>query len=194
MDSGRQALESFKMYIDGAWTESASGEHFESFNPYTAQPWALIPRGNAEDVERAVQAAHKAATSGDWPKLTATQRGHLLRKLGDLLAVEAERLAELEVRDNGKLIAEMSGQTKYLPQWYYYYAGLADKVEGTVIPIDKPGHFNYTKWEPLGVVACITPWNSPLMLLAWKLAPLLAAGNTAVIKPSEFTSDRKSVV
>ena len=188
MDSGRQALESFKMHIDGTWTESASGEHFESFNPYTAQPWALIPRGNAEDVERAVQAAHKAGTSGDWPKLTATQRGHLMRKLADLLTGEAERLAELEVRDNGKLIAEMSAQTKYLTQWYYYYAGLADKVEGTVIPIDKPGHFNYTKWEPLGVVACITPWNSPLMLLAWKLAPLLAAGNTAVIKPSEFTS------
>ena len=188
MDSGKQALERFQMFIDGAWVESASGELFESYNPYTAQPWALIPRGDAEDVERAVAAAHRAFTSGDWPKLNPTQRGHLLRRFADLLSEEAEALAALEVRDNGKLIAEMSAQTKYLTQWYYYYAGLADKIEGSVIPIDKPGHFNYTKWEPLGVVACITPWNSPLLLLAWKLAPLLAAGNTAVIKPSEFTS------
>ena len=188
MDTGKQALERYQLYIDGGWVEPASGETFESFNPYTAQPWALIPRGNAEDVERAVAAAHKAFTSGDWPKHNPTQRGHLLRKLADLLVEEAGALAEIEVRDNGKLMAEMGAQTKYLPQWYYYYAGLADKIEGSVIPIDKPGHFNYTKWEPLGVVACITPWNSPLLLLAWKLAPLLAAGNTAVIKPSEFTS------
>ena len=188
MGSGNQALERFQMFIDGAWAEPASGETFESYNPFTAQPWALIPRGTAEDVERAVEAAHRAATSGDWPKLNPSQRGHLLRKLADLLAEEAEALAEIEVRDNGKLIAEMSAQLKYIPQWYYYYAGLADKIEGSVIPIDKPGFFNYTKWEPLGVVACITAWNSPLLLLTWKLAPLLAAGNTAVIKPSEFTS------
>ncbi|MGA8262503.1 MAG: aldehyde dehydrogenase, partial [Arenicellales bacterium] len=93
-----------------------------------------------------------------------------------------------EVRDNGKLIAEMGGQLKYIPQWYYYFGGLADKIEGSVIPIDKPGHLNYTRHEPLGVVGAIVPWNSPLLLTTWKLAPALAAGNTIVIKPSEFTS------
>src|SRR6185503_13158016 len=81
-----------------------------------------------------------------------------------------------------------SAQCRYLTQWYQYYGGLADKIEGAVIPIDKPGHFNYTRWEPLGVCGLIVPWNSPLLLLAWKLAPCLAAGNTAVIKPSEYTS------
>jgi aldehyde dehydrogenase (NAD+) len=176
------------MHIGGEWVEPASGAYFESYNPYTAKPWARIPRGNADDVARAVDAAHAAFTAGPWPKLNPTQRGALLRKLADLLAGEADRLAAIEVRDNGKLIAEMSAQCKYLVQWYHYYAGLADKVEGSVIPIDKAGHFNYTRWEPLGVCACITPWNSPLLLLAWKLAPLLAAGNTAVVKPSEYTS------
>ena len=135
-----------------------------------------------------MRAAHKAFTDGDWPKLTATQRGALLRKLGDLIAEQARHLAEIEVRDNGKLIAEMGAQTAYMAQWYYYYGGLADKIEGAVIPTDKPDMFNYTRHEPLGVVAAIMPWNSPLLLTAWKLAPALAAGNTVVIKPSEFTS------
>jgi aldehyde dehydrogenase (NAD+) len=111
-----------------------------------------------------------------------------LRRLGDLIAKNAERLSELEVMDNGKLIAEMRAQLNYAPQWYYYFGGLADKVEGSVIPLDKKGYFNFTRYEPLGVVVAITPWNSPLLLTAWKLAPALAAGNTVVIKPSEFTS------
>ncbi|HEY4636367.1 MAG TPA: aldehyde dehydrogenase, partial [Rhodospirillales bacterium] len=113
--------------------------------------------------------------------------GHLLRKLGDLIAENAQKLAEIEVKDNGKLIAEMALQLKYAPQWYYYYGGLADKIEGKVLPIDKAQHFAYTVHEPLGVVVAIIPWNSPLLLTAWKLAPALAAGNTVVIKPSEFT-------
>ena len=188
MNTARQPLETYKMYIDGKWVESASGDYFESDNPYTGRPWALIPKGNAEDVDRAVQAAHRAFTTGEWPKLTATERGALLRKLGDVLAEHAEQLAEIEVRDNGKLIAEMGAQLKYVPQWYYYYGGLADKIEGAVIPIDKPGNFNYTRYEPLGVIGAIVPWNSPLLLTTWKLAPALAAGNTAVIKPSEYTS------
>ena len=164
------------------------GEYFESDDPYRGKPWALIPRGSADDVDRAVRAAHKAFTSGDWPKLTASQRGALLRKLGDLIAGTSKALAEIEVRDNGKLIAEMSAQTAYMAQWYHYYGGLADKIEGAVLPTDKPDIFNYTRYEPLGVVAAIVPWNSPLLLTAWKLAPALAAGNTVVIKPSEFTS------
>jgi len=176
------------MFIDGQWVEAASGEHFQSDNPYTGKPWALIPRGGSADAERAVQAARKAFTSGEWPKLNATKRGALLRKLGDLIAEKSKALAEIEVRDNGKLYAEMSAQTAYMAQWYYYYGGLADKIEGHVIPSDKPDTFNYTRHEPLGVVAAIIPWNSPLLLLAWKLAPALAAGNTVVVKPSEFTS------
>jgi aldehyde dehydrogenase (NAD+) len=176
------------MYIGGEWVDAAAGVHFESDNPYTGKPWALIPRGGAADVERAVQAARKAFTSGEWPKLTASKRGALLRKLADLIGEQSKSLAEIEVRDNGKLYAEMSAQTGYMAQWYYYYGGLADKIEGAVIPTDKPDTFNYTRYEPLGVVAAIIPWNSPLLLLAWKLAPALAAGNTVVIKPSEYTS------
>ncbi len=181
-------IETFRMYIGGEWCEPASGEWFESYNPYTGQVWAEIPRGNAEDVERALAAAHAAFTGGAWPGLNATRRGALLRRLGDLVAEHAQRLAEIEVRDNGKLIAEMAAQLRYIPQWYYYFGGLADKIEGAVIPIDKPDTFTYTRHEPLGVVAAITPWNSPLLLAAWKLAPALAAGNTVVLKPSEFTS------
>jgi aldehyde dehydrogenase (NAD+) len=176
------------MFIGGEWVDAISREHFESDNPYTGKPWALIPRGGSADADRAVQAARKAFTSGEWPKLNATKRGALLRKLGDLITEKSKALAEIEVRDNGKLYAEMSAQTAYMAQWYYYYGGLADKIEGHVIPSDKPDTFNYTRYEPLGVVAAIIPWNSPLLLLAWKLAPALAAGNTVVIKPSEFTS------
>src|SRR5207302_2588507 len=160
---------------------------FESVNPFTAAPWALVPRGTKTDVDRAVQAS-KRAFYGDWRKLSASARGALLHKLGDLIAAEAPRLAEIETTDNGKLIAEMRAQLNYIPQWFYYFGGLADKIEGRVIPIDKPGVFNFTREEPLGVVAAITPWNSPLMLAAWKLAPALAAGNTVVWKPSEFSS------
>jgi acyl-CoA reductase-like NAD-dependent aldehyde dehydrogenase len=175
------------MLIDGEWTEPASGEYFESFDPFTAKAWTLIPRGNADDVDRAVQAAHRAFTSGPWPKMHASQRGQLLRKLGDLIARDAEALAAIEVQDNGKLISEMAGQLKYTPQWYYYYGGLADKIEGAVIPTDKDA-FNYTRHEPLGVCAAITPWNSPILLFGLKVAPALAAGNTLVVKPSEYTS------
>jgi acyl-CoA reductase-like NAD-dependent aldehyde dehydrogenase len=188
MDTPISTLARYKMFIGGEWVDAASGETFPSDNPFTGKPWALIPKGNAQDADRAVRAAHKAFTSGEWPKLNASKRGALLRKLGDLIGEKAKFLAEIEVRDNGKLLAEMSAQTAYMAQWYYYYGGLADKIEGHVIPTDKPDMLNYTRYEPLGVVAAITPWNSPLLLTAWKLAPALAAGNTVVLKPSEFTS------
>jgi (Z)-2-((N-methylformamido)methylene)-5-hydroxybutyrolactone dehydrogenase len=178
----------YKLYIAGEHTEPAGGDYFESDNPYLGTPWALIPRGTAEDVDRAVRAAHRAFTTGEWPRMTATKRGLLLRRLGELVTEHAARLAEVDVRDNGKLYAEMIAHTSYMAQWYHYYGGLADKIEGTVVPADKPDIFNYTRWEPLGVVAAIVPWNSPLLLTAWKLAPALAAGNTVVIKPSEYTS------
>ena len=181
-------LTKYQMVINGQQVDSTSGQFFESDNPFLGKPWALIPRGNAEDADRAVQAARKAFTSGEWPKMNASKRGALLRKLGDLITEKFKFLAEIEVKDNGKLYAEMSAQTAYMAQWYYYFGGLADKIEGAVIPIDKPDTFNFTRHEPLGVIAMIIPWNSPLLLLAWKLAPALAAGNTVVIKPSEFTS------
>src|SRR5689334_546686 len=188
MDTAPASLVRYKMFIGGEWTDAASGACFESHNPYTGKPWALIPCAGREDVDRAVRAAHKAFSQGEWPRLTATQRGALLRKLADLIGPQAKQLAEIEVRDNGKLISEMGAQTAYMAQWYYYYGGLADKVEGAVLPTDKPDVFNYTRYEPLGVVAALVPWNSPLLLTAWKLAPALAAGNTVVLKPSEFTS------
>lgn len=178
----------YQNLINGQRVDPASGKWFDSFNPYTGEPWCQIPTCGTEDVNAAVDAAHTAFKTGDWAALNPTQRGKLLVRLADLLSEEAARLAEIEVRDNGKLIAEMSLQLKYLPEWYRYFGGLADKVEGRVLPIDKPNMFAYTRREPLGVIAMVTPWNSPLLLLAWKLAAALAAGNTAVIKPSEFTS------
>ncbi|MES2631878.1 MAG: aldehyde dehydrogenase [Pseudomonadota bacterium] len=181
-------MQTYPMYVDGRAVEAVSGQWFDSYNPFTAEPWARVAQGSAPDVDRAVQAAHKAFTQGPWPQLSASERGLLLHRLGDLVARDARKLAELEVRDNGKLIAEMQAQLNYVPQWYYYFGGLADKIQGAVIPLDKKGYFNFTRHEPLGVVAAITPWNSPLLLTAWKLAPALAAGNTVVLKPSEFTS------
>jgi (Z)-2-((N-methylformamido)methylene)-5-hydroxybutyrolactone dehydrogenase len=181
-------MKKHQMLIGGEWHNSATGEWIESMNPFTAAPWALIPRGGKDDVNHAVAAAKKAFYSNPWRGLTATARGALLRRFADLAASEAERLAEIETTDNGKLLAEMRAQLNYLPQWFHYFGGLADKIEGRVIPIDKPGVFNFTREEPLGVVAAITPWNSPLLLAAWKLAPALAAGNTVVWKPSEFSS------
>ena len=184
-------MEKFDLYIGGKTCKPAGGECFESFDPYTGKPWAMVAKGGAADVERAVQAAHQAFKSPAWRGITATARGALLRKLADLIAVNAERLGRIETRDNGKLLAEMQGQVRYFPQWfhhYYYGGGLADKIEGSVIPVDKAKMFTFTDYEPLGVVAAITPWNSTLLLAAWKLAPALAAGNTVVWKPSEFAS------
>lgn len=180
-------MKSYKLYIDGEWINSTSGKWFETENPYTGETWAKISRGNAEDVDRAVKAASKAFQGG-WGQTKPTERGKLLNRLAEVIEKNSERLGEIEVRDNGKLITEMGAQTKYLAEWYRYYGGLADKVEGSVIPSDKPGIFNFTRYEALGVIGMITPWNSPLLLLAWKLAPALAAGNTAVVKPSEYTS------
>lgn len=181
-------MKTYNHFINGAWVEPASGEYFETDNPYTGEVWAKIARGNAADADQAVRAAKVAFDDGEWGQMRPTQRGKLLVRLAEIIEREATRLGELEVRDNGKLIAEMGAQTKYLAEWYRYYGGLADKIEGAVLPSDKPGIFNFTRYEPLGVVGMITAWNSPLLLLAWKLAPALAAGNTAVVKPSEFTS------
>ena len=180
-------MKTYNHFINGVFVEPSSGQWFDSENPYSGEVWAKIPLGNADDVNAAVKAA-KSAFEGEWRAFGPTARGKLLVRLAEIAEREAERLGEIEVQDNGKLIAEMGAQTKYLAEWYRYFGGLADKIEGSVIPSDKPGIFNFTRYEPLGVVGMITAWNSPLLLLAWKLAPALAAGNTAVIKPSEYTS------
>ncbi|MFF3574840.1 aldehyde dehydrogenase [Nocardia jiangxiensis] len=179
-------LARFSLLIGGVDVESESGRTYDSTDPYTAAPWARVSDGSAADIDRAVEAA-RAALDGPWGRSTATARGKLLWKLGDIIAREAENLAELEVRDGGKLLREMSGQMKSLPDYYYYYAGMADKLEGAVVPTDKPNYLVYTKHEPVGVVGAITPWNSPLLLLSWKLAAGLAAGCTFVVKPSDYT-------
>jgi aldehyde dehydrogenase (NAD+) len=180
-------MEEYGLYIAGEYTPAEGGRTFDTENPYTGEVWAKIAYASESDVDRAVMAARKAVR-GEWRAMTASARGKVMMKLADLIEGNAGQLAEIEVRDNGKLLAEMGSQTRYLAEWYRYFGGLADKIEGTVIPTDKSGIFNFTRREPLGVIAMITPWNSPLLLLAWKLAPALAAGNTAVIKPSEFTS------
>lgn len=178
----------YRMLVGGKWVDSSGQAAFASEDPYLGEAWTEVPRANVADVDAAVAAARTAFAAPAWGGLTASRRGALLLRLADLIAAEADSLAEIETRDNGKLIAEMGKQLHYVPEWYRYFGGLADKIEGRVIPIDKPDVLNFTREEPLGVVAAITPWNSPLMLAAWKLAPALAAGNTVVWKPSEFSS------
>src|SRR5579875_2036372 len=142
-------LNKYKMYINGEWVESESGEYFESYNPATGEPWCLVAKGGEEDVNRAVTAARRAFSDRRWASLTYTERGRMLRRLGDLLAANALDLARFETLDNGKLIREMSGQLKYLPEFYYYYAGLADKIHGETLPIDKQDMFAFSVREPL---------------------------------------------
>jgi acyl-CoA reductase-like NAD-dependent aldehyde dehydrogenase len=179
-------LEHFRMLIGGKAVDALSGATFESQNPYTGRPWAVVPDGGPEDVDAAVAAA-RAALDGEWGTMTGFGRAALLRRLGDLVGENAEWLARLEVNDSGKLYREMIGQLNALGSWYHYFAGLADKIEGRQIPSPNPNYLVYTRREPVGVVAAITPWNSPLLLMTWKLAPALAAGCTVVVKPSEHS-------
>lgn len=182
------SIRHYQQFIDGRWLDPADGAWMDAVNPYDRSVWARIPRGTRRDADLAVAAARRAFEHGDWPAMTATARGALLRRLGDLIAADAPRLAEFETRDNGKLYAEMHKQLSYLPQWFHYFGGLADKIEGATFPTDKPDMLAYSRHEPLGVVVAITAWNSPLLLTAYKLAPALAAGNTVVLKPSEHAS------
>ncbi|MFC9360277.1 aldehyde dehydrogenase [Rhodococcus sp. NPDC057014] len=181
-------LEQLHHFIGGEHVAPKSGEYFESTNPATRETLYQAARGNTADIERAVAAAKTAFDDPRWRDLSQARRGHLLRRLGDLIAENAEELARMEVVDNGKLLREMRGQLATLPEYYYYYAGLADKIQGDVVPTSDRRVLNYTSREPLGVVGAITPWNSPLTLTTSKLAPALCAGNTVVVKPSEYTS------
>ncbi|MBQ0826839.1 aldehyde dehydrogenase [Streptomyces tagetis] len=181
------AYETFKLFINGETVDAVSGKTFASLNPYTGQPWATIADGGPEDIDIAVRAA-RAAFEGEWGAKSGFERAAVMRNIADAISANAERLALLEVRDSGKLMREMIGQLKGLGTWYTYYAGLADKLEGKTVPALNPQtYFGYTLRQPVGVVGAITPWNSPLLLLTFKLAPLLAAGCTCVVKPSEHS-------
>ncbi|WP_028266932.1 aldehyde dehydrogenase [Arthrobacter sp. MA-N2] len=178
----------YEHFINGEWVPPSSGEYFDSTNPATLDVLYRAARGNEADVERAVSAAAAAFENPAWRDLSQTKRGHLLRRLGDLVGEYGDELARMETEDNGKLLREMRAQLAAMPEYYYYYAGLADKIQGDTIPGSSKAMLNYTLREPLGVVGAITPWNSPLTLTTSKLAPALASGNTIVIKPSEYTS------
>lgn len=173
-------------YINGATVLPDSGSYFSAMNPYSGEEWGKISKGNKTDADKAVAAAKDAFAQ--WAALTGTERGALLYRLADLVDEHHEALAKAQVRENGKTISEMRVSMKNTALWYRYYAGLADKLEGRVVPFDRSNHLDYVVYTPLGVIVTIVPWNSPLRLLSWKIAPALAAGNTVVIKPSEFTS------
>ena len=177
------ALESFQQYIDGSFSDAS--EAFDSIDPANGTVWAKMPKATEVDVDRAVSAAHRAFTSGAWPTLNASARGKLLYKLADLMAANADVLAELETRDTGKIRRETRAVILYISEYYRYFAGLADKLQGAHFDVDKPDMEAYTRREPIGVVAAIVPWNSQMFLSAVKLAPALAAGCTVVLKASE---------
>ncbi|MED5396401.1 MAG: aldehyde dehydrogenase [Pseudomonadota bacterium] len=181
-------LKQYRMLIDGEWVDAEDGETFESVNPATGAAWATVPAATEADVDRAVKAAHRAYTEGPWSKATPSQRGKHLRKLADLLAEHSEDLGRTETIDTGKLLKETRWQAGYIAEFFHYNAGLADKIHGDTMPIDKPDLFVFTTREPLGVVAAVVPWNSQLFLVAVKLGPALAAGNTVVLKASEHAS------
>ena len=178
-------LKQYKMFIDGEWVESESKKTFETLNPESNKPWASAPEASAKDVDRAVKAAQKAF-EGEWSKLLPRERAKFLRAIGNQLRENAEMLGEIETKDTGKLFRETKKQADYIAEYYDYYAGLADKVEGTVLPIDKPNVQAITTRIPIGVIAAIVPWNSQMFLTATKLAPALAMGNTVVLKSSEL--------
>jgi acyl-CoA reductase-like NAD-dependent aldehyde dehydrogenase len=178
-------MKRYGLYIGGEDVDAASGATFEALNPTTGQPWATIAEAGVEDVDRAVRAARQAFESDEWRGRSPTRRGRLMMRLADLIAERAEEIAKIEVADNGKLYKEMLAQLRSIPDWLYYFGGLADKVEGRVIPLDRTSVLNYTLREPLGVVGIIVPWNSPVLLTMYALGPALAAGNTVVVKPSE---------
>ena len=176
-------MERFQQYIGGVFCDGSAD--FDSIDPATGQTWAKMPEARTEDVNAAVQAAETAFHSADWAGMTASARGKLLYRLADLIAENAPRLAELETRDTGKIIRETSAQIAYVAEYFRYYAGLADKIEGAHLPIDKPDMDVWLRREPVGVIAAVVPWNSQLFLSAVKIGPALAAGCTVVLKASE---------
>ena len=178
-------IENFKMFINGEWVDSSSKKKIESLNPENNKVWATVPEANEKDVDKAVQSAQKAFDN-NWSKIHPRERAKYLKLIADQLRANAEHLGKIETIDTGKLYRETKTQANYIAEYYDYFAGLADKVEGTVVPIDKPDMQVTTTRIPIGVVAAIIPWNSQMLLTAVKLAPALAMGNTVVIKASEL--------
>ena len=178
----------YQLYIGGEWTDAQDGSTFTSTNPFTGKPWAEIPQAGAADVDRAVRAARKAFEEGPWPAMTGKERRRLMLRLAQLIERDADHLARTETRDNGKLLREMAGQQILIQDAYEYYAGWADKLNGDQLSTDKPNFLVYTMREPVGVVAGITAWNSPLLFACFKAGPAFATGCTLVIKPAEQTS------
>ncbi|CAM8818558.1 aldehyde dehydrogenase [Burkholderia pseudomallei] len=176
-------LQRFQQYIDGTFEHAAS--EFDSIDPAGGTVWARMPAASADDVDRAVRAAHRALNEAAWANLTVSERGKLLYRLAELIERDALRLAELETRDTGKIIRETRSQIGYVAEYYRYYAGVADKIQGAWLPVDKPDMEVTLRREPVGVVAAIVPWNSQLFLSAVKIGPALAAGCTVVLKASE---------
>jgi len=179
-------LPHFQMYIEGAFTNGHAGQVMTSQNPATGEDWATFACAAPQDVDRAVAAARRVLDDPAWRDMTQTQRGKLLYRLGDLIEKNAAELGLIETTDSGKLLAETATQTGYVGDYYRYYAGLADKIEGAVLPIDKPDMHVFTRREPIGVVAAIVPWNAQMFLTATKLGPALAAGCAVVLKASEI--------
>jgi acyl-CoA reductase-like NAD-dependent aldehyde dehydrogenase len=175
----------FYLYIDGEFCEASDGRRFDTINPATEEVWASVPEAGEADVDRAVEAATRAGRSGPWARMSAVERGRLLYRLGDLLKEKSRAFGEIETRDTGKIIRETSSQAAYMAGYYHYYAGLADKIEGAVVPTATDDLLAITTREPIGVVAAVVPWNSQMLLSAAKIAPALAAGNTVVVKASE---------
>lgn len=181
-----QTLQDFSLWIDGKYIDSAGKSTIDVTNPSTGEIWARLIDASVQDVDVAVSAA-KVASRGIW-RTNAALRSRALHSLAALIDEHAERLADLDVQDNGKLRRESVAQIRNTQLWFRYYAGLADKVEGSAVPTDRLSALNLAVREPLGVIACITAWNSPLLQAAVKIAPALAAGNTVVIKPSEYAA------
>ena len=181
-------IKNYQMLINGDWVDASDGGVFDSVNPSTDNVWSRVPEATEADVNRAVSSSYNAFSEGPWSKFTPTERGKCLRKLGDLLADHSENLGRIETIDTGKMLKETRWQAKYIAEFLHFFAGCADKVSGETLPIDKPDMFVFTKREPLGVVAAVVPWNSQLFLVAVKIGPALAAGNTVVLKASEHSS------
>ena len=175
-------------YIGGSEIGALAGRTFVATNPTTGAPWGSFAESDSSDVDKAVQAASRAFSGGAWPALSANKRGRLLMRWGDEIAEHAELIARLESEQNGKLMSELRSQARVAQDWLYYFGGLADKVQGDVVPVERPSILNYTLREPIGVVGVIVPWNSPTMVMMMAAAPALAAGCTVVIKPSEIAS------
>ena len=186
-DGAAEQVQRYGMAIGGAVVEADGGKWMDIVNPASGKVWASVPAADAADIDRAVSAARRAFCNPEWRECSPMARAELLHRLGDRIKQDAARLAELETRANGKIIRETTAQMNVIPNWFHYFAGAADKIFGETIPLEKTTVLNYTLREPLGVVAMIVPWNSPLLLATWKLAPALAAGNTVVLKPADTT-------